>query len=38
MDSMDTNQIWDLVDPLEGIIPIGNKKVFKRKIGADEKV
>ena len=38
MDSMYTNQVWTLVDPLEGIVPIGCKWIFKRKIGADEKV
>ncbi|PKI50485.1 hypothetical protein CRG98_029129 [Punica granatum] len=25
MDSMSKNQVWDLVDPPEGIVPIGNK-------------
>ncbi|PKI59273.1 hypothetical protein CRG98_020353 [Punica granatum] len=38
IDSMSENQVWDLVDPLEGIVPIGNEWVFKRKIGADGKV
>ena len=38
MDSMYSNQVWELVDPPEGIIPIGNKWIFKRKIGADGKV
>ncbi len=38
MDSMSKNQVWDLVDPPEGIVPIGNKWVFKRKIGSDGKV
>ncbi|PKI48111.1 hypothetical protein CRG98_031473, partial [Punica granatum] len=37
IDSMSENQVWDLVDPPEGIVPIGNKWVFKRKIGADRK-
>ncbi|PKI50011.1 hypothetical protein CRG98_029598 [Punica granatum] len=32
MDSMSKNQVWDLVDPPEGIIPIGNKWVFKRMV------
>ena len=31
MDSMYENQIWTLVDPLEGIKPIGYKWVFKKK-------
>ncbi|KAH9750809.1 Integrase catalytic domain-containing protein [Citrus sinensis] len=38
MDSMRTNQVWTLVDPPEGIIPIGCKWIFKRKIGLDGKV
>ncbi|PKI53823.1 hypothetical protein CRG98_025782 [Punica granatum] len=38
MDSMSKNQVWDLVDPPEGIILIGNKWVFKRKIGVDGKM
>ena len=38
MDSMYANQVWTLVDPAEGIIPIGCKWIFKRKIGADGKV
>ncbi|KAM1790698.1 hypothetical protein ACFX12_034736 [Malus domestica] len=35
MDSMYQNQVWTLVDPPEGIVPVGNKWVFKRKIGVD---
>ncbi|PKI43689.1 hypothetical protein CRG98_035920 [Punica granatum] len=38
MDSMSKNQVWDLVDPPKGIVPIGNKWIFNRKIGADGKV
>ncbi|PKI39955.1 hypothetical protein CRG98_039618 [Punica granatum] len=38
MDSMSKKQVWDLVDPPEGIVPITNKWVFKRKIGTDGKV
>ena len=38
MDSMYANQVWTLVDPPEGIVPIGCKLIFKRKIGADGKV
>ena len=38
MDSMYANQVWTLVDPPEGIVPIGCKWVFKRKIGKDGKV
>ena len=36
--SMYSNQVWTLVDPPEGISPIGCKWVFKRKIGKDGKV
>ena len=35
---MHSNEIWILVDPPEGIVPIGCKWIFKRKIDADEKV
>ncbi|PKI43663.1 hypothetical protein CRG98_035947 [Punica granatum] len=38
MDSMSKNQVWDLVDPPKGIVPIRNKWIFKRKIGADGKM
>ena len=38
MDSMYTNQVWTLVDKLEGIKPIGCKWVYKRKIGPNGKV
>ncbi|CAL8169135.1 unnamed protein product [Prunus armeniaca] len=38
MDSMYTNQVWTLVDPPPGIVPIGNKWIFKRKIGSYGKV
>ncbi|KAM1027850.1 hypothetical protein ACFX2A_041559 [Malus domestica] len=38
MDSMYQNQVWTLVDPPEGIEPVGNKWVFKRKIGVDGNV
>ncbi|KAM2132483.1 hypothetical protein ACFX1Q_013870 [Malus domestica] len=38
MDSMYQNQVWTLVDPPEGIVPVGNKWVFKRKIGIDGNV
>ncbi|KAI5350641.1 hypothetical protein L3X38_003532 [Prunus dulcis] len=34
MDSMYTNQVWTS-DPPPGIIPIGNKWIFKRKIDSD---
>ena len=38
IDSMYSNQVWTLVDPPDGINPIGYKWVFKRKIGADGQV
>jgi len=38
MDSMYSNQVWNLVHPPEGIKPIKCKWVFKRKTGVDGKV
>ena len=38
IDSMHSNQVWTLVDPPEGIVLIGCKWIFKRKIGGDENV
>ena len=38
MDSMYTNQVWNLVEPPEEIKPIGCKWVFKRKTDMDGKV
>ena len=38
MDSMHANQVWTLVDPPEGIVLIGCKWIFKRKISRDGKV
>ena len=38
MESMKVNDVWTLVDPPEGVKPIGCKWVFKRKRGADGKV
>ena len=38
MESMKVNDVWTLVDSLEGVKPIGCKWVFKRKRGADKKV
>ena len=35
---MHSNQVWTLIDPPEGIVPIGCKWIFKRKIGADGNV
>ncbi|KAK8572033.1 hypothetical protein V6N12_028096 [Hibiscus sabdariffa] len=38
MDSMSNNQVWTLVEPPEGIKPIGCKWVFKKKIDMDSNV
>ena len=38
MDSMYDNQVWTLVDPPEGIKPIGCKWVFKKKTDMDGKI
>ena len=38
MESMKFNNVWTLVDPPEGVEPVGYKWVFKRKRGADGKV
>ena len=38
MDSIYTNQVWNLVDVPEGVTPIGCKWVFKKKIRADGQV
>ncbi|KAG8489272.1 hypothetical protein CXB51_017288 [Gossypium anomalum] len=38
MDSMYENQVWTLVDPPEGVKPIGCKWVFKKKTNMDGNV
>ena len=38
IDSMHHNQVWDLVELPEGIVPIGCKWIYKRKRGLDGKV
>ena len=38
IDSIHSNQVWTLVDPSEGIVSIGYKQIYKRKIGVDGKV
>ena len=38
MESIKDNDVWALVDPLEGVKSIGCKWVFKRKRGIDGKV
>ena len=35
---MYTNQVWNLVELPQGIVPIGNKWIFKRKISADGQI
>ena len=36
--SMHQNQVWYLVDPPEGRVPIGCNWIFKKKIGADGQI
>ena len=38
MESMDSNQVWELVEPLANNKLIGYKWVYKRKRGSDRKV
>ena len=38
LESMYSNQVWLLVDPPDGVKPIGCKWVYKRKRGVDGKV
>ena len=38
LESMDSNQVWDLIGALANIKPIGCKWVYKRKRGSDRKV
>lgn len=38
MDSMYENQVWTLVDPPEGVKPIGCKWIFKKKIDMEGKI
>ncbi|KAL2237863.1 UNVERIFIED_CONTAM: Retrovirus-related Pol polyprotein from transposon RE2 [Sesamum indicum] len=38
MDSMGSNQVSTLVDPSQGIKPVGCKWVYKRKLGANGEV
>ena len=35
---MDSNKVWLLVDPPDGVKPIGCKWVYKKKSGVDGKV
>ncbi|KAL0561324.1 hypothetical protein IC582_001749 [Cucumis melo] len=38
LESMYFNSVWDLVDQLDGVKPIGCKWIYKRKRGADGKI
>ena len=38
MESIKINNVWTLIDPSEGVKPIGCKWIFKRKRGVNEKV
>ena len=38
LESMDSNKVWDLVEALTNIKPIGCKWVYKRKRESDGKV
>ena len=38
LESIDSNQVWELVEPPANIKPIGYKWVFKNKRGSDGKV
>jgi hypothetical protein len=33
--SMHDNQVWNFVDPIDGVLPIGCKWVFKKKTDKD---
>ena len=35
---MDSNQVWDLIEPAANIKPIGYKWVYKRERGSERKV
>ncbi|KAL0439386.1 UNVERIFIED_CONTAM: hypothetical protein Slati_2421600 [Sesamum latifolium] len=38
MDSMSSNKVWTLVDPLKSVKPVGCKWVYKRKLRVDGEV
>ena len=38
INSMHSNKVWTLVDQPEGIVSIGYKWIYKRKIDTDDKV
>jgi hypothetical protein len=36
--SMHDNQVWNLIDPIDGVRPIGCKWVFKKKTDKNENI
>ena len=38
IESMHDNQVWNLVDPIEGVGPVECKWIFKKKIDMDGNV
>ena len=38
MESMYSNEVWELVEPPKGLKPVGCKWIYKRKRGSDKKV
>jgi hypothetical protein len=38
IESMDDNQVWNMVDPINGVKPIDCKWVLKKKTSKDENV
>ena len=38
MESMYSNKVWELVEALNGVKPIGCKWIYKSKRGVDERV
>jgi hypothetical protein len=38
IESMDDNQVWNLVDPIDGVRLIGYKWIFKKKTNKDGNV
>ena len=38
IESIYSNQVWNIIEPFEGIKPIGCKWIYKKKRGADWKV
>jgi hypothetical protein len=38
LNSMHDNQVWNLVDPIEGVRPVDCKWIFKKKLDMDGNV